>query len=98
MAVTNQARQSQRPSIDEWHAPATIIHAKDGIFGSYTQIAPQCNLETARDGIALYRCNNWLAQKHFRHTQWTITVFAHLQIALLIKQGGKVETGAERDR
>ena len=50
-----QARQPDRAAVDQRHAPAPAVDAEHGVARGDAQVAPERELEPARDGVALDR-------------------------------------------
>ena len=61
-AVPDQARQADRPEVDERHAEAPAVHAEHGIRGSDPQVAPQGELEPAGNCGTLDRGDDGLGE------------------------------------
>ena len=57
----DQPRQPDRAAVDQRHAPAPAEDAEDGVLLGDPQVAPERELETARDGVALDRGDHRLA-------------------------------------
>src|SRR6266699_1809047 len=91
VAVTDETRQADRPPIDEWNSPAAVIHAKNGILGSNPQVAPEREFEAASNGIALYRRNHGLAEKHARDTQRSIPILGNAQSPRSLRHSSEIE-------
>ena len=54
-ALADQARQADRAAIDQGNTPAAAIDTEDGRLGGDTHVAPKCEFEAARHGMALHR-------------------------------------------
>ena len=62
----DQPRQAHGAAVDQRHAPAAAEHAEHGVLLGDAQIAPQRELEPARNGVARDRGDHRLGQAHAR--------------------------------
>src|SRR5262245_32685678 len=64
--VADQAGEPDGAAVDQRHAPAAAEHAEDGVLGGDAQVAPERELEPARDGVPLHRGDHRLREEHAR--------------------------------
>ena len=62
--VTDQSWEADGSAVDEGHAPAPAEHTEGGGLLHDAQVAPECQLETAGDGVAVNGGDDRLAQLH----------------------------------
>ena len=63
-AVTDQPRQSHRAAVDQRNAPPPAEHAEHRVLLDDAHVAPQRQLQAARDGVAADGCDHRLGQHH----------------------------------
>ena len=59
-ALPDQPRQPDRATVDQRYPPPTAEHPEHGVLLGDSQIAPQCELQTAGDRVAADRGNHRL--------------------------------------
>ena len=72
----NEPGKAHRAAVDQRHAPAPAEHAEHRIRRGDAQIAPERELESAGDRVALDRGDHRLRQQHARRAQRTVAVDA----------------------
>jgi hypothetical protein len=96
-AVTDQSREPDRTEVDERHAEAAAEDPEHGSFGHDAQIAPECELASPGDCVALDGCDDWFGQSQPRWTHRPIAVLAaHATIAggIRLEVGARAEVSA----
>jgi leucyl/phenylalanyl-tRNA---protein transferase len=91
-AVADEARQSHCSAVDERHAPASTEYAKDRRRRCDAQITPQCELETARNRMALDGGNDRFRYEHPCRPHWSL---AFRFIRKSLRDGFEIGTGAK---
>jgi len=70
----DQARQSYGAAVDERHPPAPAEHAENRILLDHAQIAPQCQLQSARHRVARNRRDDRFSEQHPRRSHRAVSV------------------------
>ena len=90
VAVADQAREAERAAVDERHAPAPAVDAEDRVLRRHAQVAPQRELETARDGVPLDGGDHGLAEQQARRPHRAV---AGLLDAIAAPLGDRAQVG-----
>ena len=87
--------QSHRAAVDQRHAPAPAEHAEHGVARRDAQVAPQRELEPARDREAFDRGDDRLREQHARRPHRSVAV-GHAPVAAAVAD--RLEVGARAER
>ena len=74
--VAEHAREPDRAAVDQRHAPAPAEHAENGVACGHAQVAPDRELEPARDRVALDRRDHGFAEQHARRAHRAVAFLA----------------------
>ena len=103
--VADQAREPHRAAVDERHAPTPAEHAEHRVARRDPQVAPQRELEPARDRVALDRGDHRLGEQHAGRSHRAVAAVGHRVAAAFadrLQVGARAEravrAGEDRDR
>ena len=94
MALPDEPRQAHRAAVHQRDAPASAIHAEDGVTGGYAHVAPEGEFETASDRVTLDGGDDGLVQQHARGAEGSVPVERHT-VATALGDGLQVRARAE---
>ena len=95
MRVADQPREPDRAAVDERYAPPPAEHAEHRVARGDAQVAPQRELEPARDRVALDRGDHGLRQQHPRRSHRAVALGLNA-VAAVVADRLQVGAGAER--
>ena len=97
LAVADEPWQAHRAEVDQRHAPAPAEDAEDGVRGGDAEVAPQRQLESARDRVPLDRGDDRLSEQHARRPHGPVPVLAENVLPERVDQGAAPElAGGDR--
>ena len=97
-ALPDQPRQPHGATVDQRHAPAPAEHAEHRVVGHHPEIAPERELEPARDRVTLDRGDHRLAEHPSGRAHRAVAVDRDAVHPRAAGFGHRLEVGAGAER
>jgi hypothetical protein len=93
-ALADDPGQAHGAAVDQRHTPAAAEHTEHRGLGRHPQVAPQRELQPARDRVTLDRGDDRLRQLHARRSERTVAVGREVVDTFSVRVGHRLEVGA----